>query len=169
MFVDRPGEFIVQLPGNDEHQCGSHSHNDGNNNKERFCLGPYIRIDGHVDGQNRDSILDLPHLDSPINQKPDIAQTYTDDLDGVLQAQSIVHKNQLVYESETVQCQKCRDGFGSGNTVSLGLQLYLEIGKDITAERSAPLGSYESGPNPQFKRESDYGLDERNDSERPRP
>lgn len=91
MLVDRPREFIVQLPRNDKHQGRAHRHDDWNDDEKRLRLSPYIRADGVVDDQNRERVFDLLHLDGPVDQKPDIAQTYPDDLDGILQPQRVVH------------------------------------------------------------------------------
>lgn len=133
MFVDRPREFVVQLPRHDDHEHGAHSNDAGDNNEERLRLIPYILVNVAVDRQDRNRILDLLHLDRPVYQKSNITKAYPDDLDRVLQTERIVHEDQLINETKAVQGQEGRNGFRRGDIVRLGLELYLEVREDVTA------------------------------------
>ena len=133
VFIDGPGKLIVEFPGHDHHQQGAHGDHDGNDDQEGLSFAPHVGVDGTVDGQVGDGIFDLLDLHGSIDQKTEIAHTDSDDLDGVFQSEGVVDEHQLVDETETVEGQEGRDGFRGGDGVGLGIDLKLEVGKDIAA------------------------------------
>lgn len=179
MLINGPGEFIVELPGDNRHQQRAHRHDAGNDDEKRLGFAPNVIVDRVVVGQHTHGFFDLLHLHGSVDQQPNVTDTQSDDLNRVLHAQSIVHQHQLVDESETVQREEGRDGFRGGHLVGFGLQLNLEIGEDITGTRPSGLARLESmrhqwvGIRGQiaipFERQGDDGLNEGDDGKGPRP
>lgn len=67
---------------------------------------------GHI--QIKDSIIDLTDLHRGVNQNSKIIQAKPDDLDSVLQPQGVVHKDQLIDESENEEREIGRYDFNFG-------------------------------------------------------
>lgn len=96
-------------------------------------------------------------------------------MNGVLQAQRIVHENQLVDESEAIEGQEGRDSFGCAHTVGFWLELELKVGENITTAKrhgqqlSTKTTQTKEGMDLPLESQSDDGLNERDDGKRPRP
>lgn len=69
-------------------------------------------------------------LDRAIDQKTDVADTETDDLNRVFHPERIVYQHQLVEETEAVESEESRNRLGRGTLVWLLLD--LEICENIT-------------------------------------
>lgn len=116
--------------------------------------------------QLQDGILDLLCLDRTIDQKTNVASTKPNDLNGIFQAQSIVHQDQFVYEPEDIERQKGWDGLGCslpvGVTMDVDLKISEHVARTVCTKSSATGGGYVSlgQRDIPFKSKSDYCLHE---------
>lgn len=104
MLVDGPRKFIVQFPCDHRQEDGTQSNNAGYGDQIRSFITPYSRIDVVMSSaaEVADGLVDLIHLNRSVDQKPDIVEAKTDNLDSVFKAKSVVDQYQLIYESENV-------------------------------------------------------------------
>ena len=151
MLVDCPGEFIVKFPRNECHQECPQPHNTRNDNQERLRLVPDVQLDLVHIVQGCHCLSDLLHLDCAVDQKTDIANTQSNDLNGVLHSKRVVYQHQLVEETEAIEGKERGNCFGGGTIV--GEFLDLEIREDVTAtglvmisRRSGSGVAYDSRP-----------------------
>lgn len=84
VFVNGPGEFVIQLPRNHCHQHRDQSNDTWNRNQERFFLVPDRCIDMVRGAKLCDGFIDLIHLHSGVDQKANIVDAQPYDLDGIL-------------------------------------------------------------------------------------
>jgi hypothetical protein len=110
VFVDRPGEFVVQLPSDDGQANGSKRKNARNGNEERLGLSPNFQVNFILQAQGDHSFFDLIHLDSCIDQEADVIDADADDLNSVLEAEGIINEYYLVQETEDVEREKRGNG-----------------------------------------------------------
>ena len=113
VFVDCPGELIIEFPGHECHHAGEEAYNDWNGQQEGLDIFPNcgIRLDVLPSTQPIDSSPNLVVLDRCVYQHADVINTETDDLNSVLHTQGIPDKYQLVEETEDEECEVCRDRF----------------------------------------------------------
>lgn len=104
MLVNCPRKLIIQLPRNGRHDSGEESDDARDRNQIWFDIRPYLRGHGGlqpaVRSQSFDRFVDLVVLNRSIDEHSNIIDAKSDDLNGILQSQRIVDKDQLVEESE---------------------------------------------------------------------
>ena len=86
MFVDRPGKFVIELPGHNRHQDGAQSENTGDCNEKRLDIPPYVLMSQARFPKILIGLPDLVHLNCRINQQGAIEDTKTDNLNRVSQS-----------------------------------------------------------------------------------
>lgn len=92
MFVDGPGELIVEFPCNEGKYDRKESNDDGNGQEERLDLCPDIvfwcrSVDIVLADQVVDDSANLVQLNRCVHQHSHIVDTQPDDLNSVLQPQ----------------------------------------------------------------------------------
>lgn len=133
VLVDGPRKFVVQLPCFKGKKDGGHSHQAGQGDQHRLDIGPELRFDESALVQLVGGVPDLVELDRSIDENTDVVDDETNDLNGVLQAQSIPDKPQLVEVTEH------EDGEIRGNGAGFAVSVFglapvdavLELAKDI--------------------------------------
>ena len=81
--------------------------------------------------QSFNSFVDLIILDRGIYQHPNVVETESDDLNGILQSQRIPNQHQLVQESEDEYCKVRRDCLNEGDRFKTVDQALLEFRVEI--------------------------------------
>ena len=133
-LVDGPCKLIVQLPCFEGENESSDSHQHGQSDEHRLDVVPEVLGDEAARVEVVGSVLDLVELDGRVDENADVVQNETDDLNGVLHAQGIPCKEELVDIAEH------EDGEESGNRAGLvgactrgrEMDLILELAKDIS-------------------------------------
>jgi hypothetical protein len=134
MLVDSPRELVIEFPSDKSHQQCPQGHNARNDDEERLRLVPHIQLDLVHIIKGCDSFSNLLHLHSAIDQETDIANTQPNDLNGILHPQSVIHQDQFIEETKTIEGEEGGDCFGGGTIV--GQFLDLEIRENISASAS---------------------------------
>ena len=96
MFVDRPGELIVQLPGNKRQKDSANGDDARDSNQEGFCIRPDSGIDFLYHEETSNRIVNLIHLYRSVQQQSGVEQTQPNYLDGILQSEGVIGQKQLV-------------------------------------------------------------------------
>ena len=120
MLVDRPCELIIELPRNVAKHRSEESNDDWNSNQVRLDNWPEQLAFKQVTWaclavKRPHSFMDLVDLNGRIDEEPEIVKTQSNDLNGVFQAQRVVHENKLINETKDEECEVCRDNLGFSN------------------------------------------------------
>ena len=102
MLIDSPRKFIVEFPSNQGHDHGEKGYDNRHGQQIWLHILPYSFLCIYVSNlfQILDGVIDLVILNRSINKHSDIVDAKTDDLNGILQSEGIVHKDQLIQETE---------------------------------------------------------------------
>lgn len=118
VLVNAPGELIVELPADDGHENSSESMDTWDCNQEGLDRRPYSGIHQQVvasrviSGKPGVCFLNLLNLDSAVDQQSEVKNAKSDDLDSVLQAQSIINQCDEKYVPKDEQCEVGWNGSG---------------------------------------------------------
>lgn len=96
VFVDRPGELIVQFPCDKRQKDSADGDDTRYSNQKGFCIRPDSDINIIVIEETSDRILDLFHLYRSVQQQSDVEQTQPNYLDSIFQSKSVIGQEQLV-------------------------------------------------------------------------
>lgn len=135
-----PSILLVDLPRKKAHDKGSKGNDGGDSHKVRlhivpeFC-GRHFRSEGAVFTENIKSLFDLIDLDGGINHEGEVGKADTNDLNGVLLAESIPNDNESVEKSENKERQEGRDSLVLRLNFGIGVvsaKVDLEFAKDVS-------------------------------------
>lgn len=123
MFIDCPRKLIIQLPSDECHDYREEANDTRNSQDVGSNIMPNRVIGFDIwyglagilwiceINESCDGLVDLIVLDRSVYQHSNIVEAKSDDLNGVLESQSIVVQHQLVQESEDEECEVCRNRF----------------------------------------------------------
>jgi len=134
VLVDGPGKLIIQLPGNESHGKSENPNDTGNHEQEGFDVLPEgcVRLDVSIRHQLCDGLVDLIILDRGINEHATVVDTQADDLNGILESQRVVNKDQLVEETEDKEGEVGRDRLGDFAPGFVRVETLLDVGKQVS-------------------------------------
>jgi hypothetical protein len=135
-----PSILLVDLPRKKAHDKGSEGNNGGNGHEVRLHIMPefscrHAGSEGVLGTENIEGLLNLIDLDGGVNHEGEVREADTNDLNGVLLAESIPNDNECVKETENKERQESRDSlvlrldFGIGVVIT---KVNLEFAKDVS-------------------------------------
>lgn len=112
VLEDIPGELLVELPGDEDHDDGAQADDARDDAEEGNDVFPEVVLSQGTlcDGQDVDGLLDLVNLDGREDKEGHVRDAHEDDLDRVLHPQRVPYQDQLVYEGEDEEREEGRDG-----------------------------------------------------------
>ena len=143
VLVDRPGEFVVQLPRDEAQQHRAERDHTGRGDQAGVQVGPGAGVDVARHEQLVDRLVHLVHLHRRVDHHAQVVHADTDHLNGVLQPQRVPDEHQLVYEAEDEDRKVGGDGQRSHSLrrrirrARLPFQTGLELPEDIRLQPQA--------------------------------
>lgn len=105
-----PGEFLVQFPSNETEADGANRNNARDSDQNAPNVIPDIEVLHGVLGlQNGDGLIHLVDLNRGVDHESEVRDAYSDDLNGILDAQSVPYKDELVKKAEDEERKESRD------------------------------------------------------------
>lgn len=96
-----PSELLIQLPGNETEADSTDGNNAGNSNQNALYILPNIEIlNSILSFQDRDSFVHLVNLNRGINHQGEVCDTNSDDLNRILDAESVPNEDKFVKKAE---------------------------------------------------------------------
>jgi len=110
-----PGKLPVQLVGKRAHDDGDDADDGRDGNEEGLAQRPHVPVllvglDGSLFQQAGDRIVNLVDLENGVDENGQVGHAQADDLNRVLEPQSVPCQEQDVEEAEDKQRQERRDG-----------------------------------------------------------
>ena len=143
VLVDRPGEFVVQLPRDEAQQHRAEGDHAGRGDQAGIQVGPRASVDVARHEQLVDRLVHLVHLHRRVDHHAQVVHADPDHLDGILQPQRIPDEHQLVDKPKDENGEVGRDGqrpHGLGRRIGrarLPFQTRLELPEDIRLQTQA--------------------------------
>jgi hypothetical protein len=114
VLVDGPCKFVVQLPRRNREEASTNSQNNGYGNEKWLRLAPNCKVDIGGPCQDYNRLVNLLHLHGAVDEKTNIIHAQTDDLNSILETQSVPNEDKLVEETKYVKGEEGRDSARRG-------------------------------------------------------
>jgi hypothetical protein len=135
VLVDGPRKLVVQLPRFKGEKDGRNCHQTGQRDQHRSDVGPELGLDKRLPVQLIGGVSDLVELDGGVDENADIVDDESNDLNRVLQSQSVPHEPELVQVAEHEDGKVGGDGAGFAADVrGFPVDAVLEFAEDIAAQ-----------------------------------
>jgi hypothetical protein len=132
MLVNGPCKLVIEFPCDKCKQNGTQTHDTGQCDKIGAYMFPKMWLNEIVDIQRRYGVADLVKLNSGVDEKSDVVEHETYDLNRVLEAECIPNKNQLVDEAEHENGKIGRNCCCFGVAFAVILEAGLEPREDVS-------------------------------------
>ncbi len=110
MLQDIPSKFLIQLPGDKTHENRDDCEDTGHADKDGLDALPDVDIFESANIlQVGDCVTDLINLNGSVDEKREVRDAKSDDLNGVLCLEGIPHQQEFVDEAEQEQAEEGRD------------------------------------------------------------